>query len=335
MASIATSYRLPAKEFEKQYKDHLSGFRNWDQLDHADKWILHEQNVGSHLSIDEVFLSNGELYTVVTNKAGHGKRGALVAMVEGTRSDDVAKVLSRIDPIERHLVTEITLDMSPSMEKIVEQSFPKARFVTDRFHVQQLISEAIQEVRMSFRREAIKEENEALKRAKEKGVRYNPKTYQNGDTKKQLLARSRHLVFKPPSGWHDSQRERADILWREFPKIKRAYDLALMFRNCYEDSRSVEEARESFRKWYTRVEPSEIEEFAIPADTVKAHEDTVLNYFVNRSTNASAESFNAKLKGFRALVRGVGDKKFFSLQSFKTIWIKLKNSGFACDPQKL
>jgi hypothetical protein len=39
--------------------------------------------------------------------------------------------------------------------------------------------------------------------------------------------------------------------------------------------------------------------------------ETNLNYFNNRSTNAAAESFNAKLKGFRTLVRGVTDIKFF------------------------
>ena len=40
-------------------------------------------------------------------------------------------------------------------------------------------------------------------------------------------------------------------------------------------------------------------------------EDEILNYFVNRSTNASAESFNAKVKQFRALLRGIIDRKFF------------------------
>lgn len=311
MASIATSYQLPAKEFEKQYKDHLSGFRDWDQLDHADTWVLYEQNIGVHLSIDEVALSNGELYTIITNKAAHGKQGALVALVAGTKSDDVAEVLSHIEPTERNRVTEVTLDMSPSMERAVELSFPKARLVTDRFHVQQLISEAVQEVRMTFRREAIKEENELLKYAKECGVRYVPKVYANGDTKKQLLARSRHLVFKPSSTWSESQKERAKILFTEFPRIKKAYNLSMMFRNCYEHARSKKEAKVALEKWYAKVEKSGIEEFALPVDTVKAHEDTILNYFVNRSTNASAESFNAKLKGFRALVRGVSDKKFF------------------------
>ena len=311
MASIATSYQLPAKEFEKQYKDHLSGFRDWEQLKHADKWILHENNVGAHIAIDETALSNGELYTIVTNKAAHGKKGALIAIVQGIKVADVAKVLSRIDAIERTLVTEVTLDMSPAMEAIVKQSFPRARLVTDRFHVQQLVSEAVQEVRMSFRRVAIKEENEALLKAKENRVRYAPEIYSNGDTKKQLLARSRHLVFKPENKWHSSQKERADILFKEFPKIKKAYYLSMMFRNGYENSQTREEASEVFSKWYTKVSESDITEFLLPASTIRAHEDTILNYFVNRSTNASAESFNAKLKGFRALVRGVGDKKFF------------------------
>jgi transposase len=306
LASIATSYQLPAKEFEKQYKDYLSDFRDWEQLDHADKWMEYPR-----LYLDETALSNGELYTIVTNKAAHGKKGALVAIVQGTKVADVAMVLSRIDVIERNLVTEVTLDMSPAMEAIVEQSFSRAKLVTDRFHVQQLMSEAVQEVRMSFRRVAIDEENEALKKAKENGVRYVPEIYSNGDTKKQLLARSRHLVFKPNNKWHSSQKERADILFKEFPKIEKAYKLSMMFRNCYEQAETKEEAKTAFEKWQLKTAETEIEEFLVPSNTVKVHIDTILNYFVNRSTNAAAESFNAKLKGFRALVRGVGDKKFF------------------------
>ena len=43
----------------------------------------------------------------------------------------------------------------------------------------------------------------------------------------------------------------------------------------------------------------------------KEKEEYVLNYFNNRSTNASAESLNSKMKGFRAQVRGVADLTFF------------------------
>ena len=37
----------------------------------------------------------------------------------------------------------------------------------------------------------------------------------------------------------------------------------------------------------------------------------ILNFFEKRSTNAAAESFNAKIKSFRSQFRGVRDKAFF------------------------
>ena len=317
LASVATSYRLDIKVFERQYKDHLSNFKDWNQWEHADKWILIEKNIGAYLSIDEVALSKGELYTIITNKANKGKKGSVVAIIEGTKIANVAQVLRKINLKEREKVIEVTLDMSPAMEAIVSESFPKAYLTTDRFHVQQLVSEVIQEVRMSYRRKAIKQENKALEKAKKDGRRYVPKTYSNGDTKKQLLARSRHLVFKPTSKWNKSQKERSKILFKEFPRIKKAYDLSMLFRDCYELSNTQKEAKEKFDKWYNKIEESAIREFDICVNTVKAHEDTILNYFINRNTNAGAESFNAKIKGFRSIVRGVRDKKFFLFRIFK------------------
>ena len=163
LATIAKSQQLSIKEFEKQYKDHLSGFHQWDQKDHAEKWMTFEHNIGSKLSIDEVAVTNGELYTVLTNKAAHGKKGCLVAMCEGTKATEIASVLGQIPLGQRERVLEVTLDMSESMEAIVKRTFPNAIIVTDRFHVQQLISEALQEVRIAFRWEAIKEENKRIK----------------------------------------------------------------------------------------------------------------------------------------------------------------------------
>jgi transposase len=170
---------------------------------------------------------------------------------------------------------------------------------------------------MSYRRKAIKEENDDLQKAKENNRKYIARTYSNGDTKKQLLARSRHLVFKPSGKWSRSQEERSKILFKEFPKIEKAYNLSMMFRNCYELSKTQKKARERFNNWYNKIENSEIREFDICVNTVKTHEDTILNYFINRSTNAGAESFNAKIKGFRSIVRGVRDKKFFLFRVFK------------------
>ena len=54
-----------------------------------------------------------------------------------------------------------------------------------------------------------------------------------------------------------------------------------------------------------------VKAFNTIAATVYEHHEEILNFFINRSTNASAESFNAKIKAFRASLRGVTDMKFF------------------------
>jgi transposase len=273
--------------------------------------MLFPDNLGAHLSIDEVVLTNGELYTVITNKAAHGKKGALVAIIEGTKASTISRQLATIEANLRNLVSEVTLDMSPAMEAIVASAFPRARLVTDRFHVQQLVSETLQEIRVAERRDALKEENEAIKQARKEKRSYRPKLHANGDTKKQLLARSRHLLFKPDNRWHEQQKERAAILFAEYPKLKRAYNLSMLFRSCYQYSQTKEIAKQQLTAWYEKIEASGIDEFLVPVETIRLREDTILNYFVDRSTNAAAESFNAKLKNFRAVVRGVADKKFY------------------------
>ncbi|MGD9931945.1 MAG: transposase [Mangrovibacterium sp.] len=64
-------------------------------------------------------------------------------------------------------------------------------------------------------------------------------------------------------------------------------------------------------KWYNQVTDSGFESFNTISATIYTHYQEILNFFDNRSTNASAESFNAKLKDFRAVLRGVSDVKYF------------------------
>lgn len=149
------------------------------------------------------------------------------------------------------------------------------------------------------------------KKARANGRQYRPMTCKNGDTKKQLLARSRYLLFNPLSKWTDQQKERSEILFSDYPELKEAHKISMMLRSFYEHSMTITEAKERLDEWQEKVEEKNIESFNVVAETIRLHETTILNYFISRSTNAGAESFNAKLKGFRAIVRGVVDKKFF------------------------
>ena len=47
------------------------------------------------------------------------------------------------------------------------------------------------------------------------------------------------------------------------------------------------------------------------AETLQVREDDLLNFFLFRQTNASAEALNTKIKAFRAQLRGIIDLKFF------------------------
>ena len=65
-------------------------------------------------------------------------------------------------------------------------------------------------------------------------------------------------------------------------------------------------------KWYNNVAEAGFHSFNVIAATFYEHYEDILNFYINRSTNAAAESFNAKIKLFRANLRGVVDKKFLS-----------------------
>lgn len=302
---------MNGKQLEEQYRDHLSGFYGWDQLDHADEWILYEGNLGTHLSIDETALSQGELYTILTNKAAKGKKGALVAMVKGTDSKAVRAVLEKIPLRKRKKVVEVTLDMAASMENIARFSFPNALLVTDRFHVQKLAYDALQEMRIGYRWEAIGQENKEIALAKETGQKHVPDILPNGDTLKQLLARSRYLLFKAESKWTPSQRARAEILFERYPALEQAYNLAMQLGGIFHHVRDKGVAFTRLAQWYDRVEKSGFESFRTVSNSIQAHYLNILNYFENRGTNASAESFNAKIKAFRSAFRGVRSVTFF------------------------
>lgn len=304
-------YKTNGRTLQYHYKNHLSDFKDWAQKEHSEDWLLYGDNIGKHLSLDETSLSNGELYTILTNKKAQGKKGSIVAIVKGTKAIDVINILHKISLEKRNMVQEVTVDMAGSMNLIAKKCFPKTEIVTDRFHVQKLASEAVQEERIRLRWEIIELENNAIQEARKNGKMYKPKLLSNGDTHKQLLARSRYLLFKSNTKWTVRQIERAKILFKLYPTIEKAYNLAQGLSYIFENNTVKDVARLKLAHWYNKVEKSQFKSFSTIARSIQVHYVSILNYFNNRSTNASAESFNAKIKEFRAQFRGVRDVKFF------------------------
>jgi transposase len=201
--------------------------------------------------------------------------------------------------------------MAANMQLIAKRSFPNATLVTDRFHVQKLATEALQEIRIKHRWEAIDHENEAIEEAKSKKKRYEPVVLSNGDTVKQLLARSRYSLYKRQGKWTFTQKERAELVFDLYPDIAKAYKLSQKLTGIFNQTKDKMIALTKLAKWHEEVRLAGFKSFNTISKTIETHYQTILNYFDNRSTNASAESFNAKIKSFRSKFRGVRCVEFF------------------------
>ncbi len=112
---------------------------------------------------------------------------------------------------------------------------------------------------------------------------YHAPVFANGDTRKQLLARSIYLLYKKESLWTQSQRIRAEILFKEYPDIKKGYYLSMRLGLIYHQCKFKDIALTRLARWYDEVDKSGFLTFGR----------------------------NAKIKAFRAQFRGVRDRAFF------------------------
>ncbi len=313
--AVAKTYKISSQKLTRLYKEKLSDYLSYRKLNEKSfetRRFVFQKNISENLAIDETGLFNGELYTIVYNKQAKGKKGSLVALIKGTKASVITgELIDKISAIERMNVKEITLDMSNTMDWISRQSFPNARKTTDKFHVIKLVSEAVQQVRIGYRWLAIDEEN----KLKEQGKNKRPTIYENGDSKKQLLARSRWLLYKDKKQWSEQQRQRAEILFREFPKIKKAYRYYIEFRKIYKMNKL--QAEFYLSNWIQKVKKSDIPVLKIAAKSIENHFGKIINFFCNKATNAAIENFNRKLKSFIEKLRGVNDKDFFFYRIFQ------------------
>lgn len=337
--AIGRFFHVKGSEVERYYKYHLSDFETWDQKDHAVDWVLQAKNIGPHYSIDETMLCE-EIYTILSNKDRHGRKGSVIAIVKGTKAEVVSKIIKMIPEEARAQVTEITMDFSDSMYSIAKAYFPNATIVIDCFHIVQRLCESLESMRLKFKRLAItenkkaatafakEEERKAKKRAyyrkhhkknpnenrgrkRIRKQKYKPQVLSNGDTKVELLTRSRNLLTQSGDKWGKQKKERAKLLFALYPKLGEGYSLICKIRAIFKRKICREEAKTRLHEWYDEVCKCTIREIKSARDCIKSKEEEILNYFINRSTNASAESLNSKMKGFRAQLHGIADIPFF------------------------
>ena len=291
--------------------------------------ICKPENFGAEMAIDDKGLG-GEGYTVISNKT----TGKIAVLIQSTKAGVIANVLHKLPVAVLFGVKSLTKDLAEGYDWVSRNVFQNACRVADKFHVIALGLEALQAVRIRYRQEVLRaeyEERETYKQQqreerewcrkeskiyiapkKHRQTKTERKRYENGESTKELLARSRYLLFKLKSKWKPSQQQRADILFREFPEIKQAYNLVTHFRSFYNlPIGNRRKAKKELTMWYQEVSKTNLEEMYAFANTIQKHEGQILNYFEHGHTNAYAESLNAQIERFLNNNTGMRDKDFF------------------------
>lgn len=317
-STIGGFLQLKPQTVYSWYRNYLSGYpeavesKQWgkDNFIGTDKRekavaVLKPENVGEQMAVDEKMIDE-EFYTVLTNR----ETGKIALLAETLTVADLNKLMDKMGEAKKR-VKAITADLSPTYERFCEQSFPQAILVADKFHVVKHIVEAVQSFRLRLKQEeiALLPTTKKERRAYEKQTRLI-----NGESRIEMLTRSRYVLFKRPENWTASQQKRARLLFETFPQLKVTYDLTQQIRQWL-DKENVGlyewQIEKQLIHWYDCAEQAKLPEIENLIRIIGSNEQKIINYFKTGKTNAKAEAINSKIQRFITANYGVRDKDFF------------------------
>lgn len=333
---------MSSKKVFRWYKEVLSGYAEAESTGtlHAhdtefyDKGIeqtirvpiLKPENMGPHMNIDEKHI-DGEFYTILSNLESR----KIALMVRSLKTDILYEVGLKLGD-KCFAVKTIARDLAQNFEWLCRQLFMNAAHVADKFHIIRLLLDAVQAVRVRYRQELLRqkrlarEEHKQKEKARQAECIANGKVFRaqkfdypepvlsNGDTRGQLLVRSRGLLFVMQSDWTQSQSERAAVLFTQYPDLKKAYQLACSFRRWMSSDqvgKQMTRKEQQLQAWIDKTEKSDIDELLNFCETLKSHLGCILNYFKFGRTNAGAEALNSNIQRFINVNYGIRNTDFF------------------------
>jgi transposase len=233
----------------------------WDIGDRLDGLV--------RIGVDELsYRRHHEYITVVVDH----DRGRVVWARRGKDADTLAEFFGELGPERCRALEVITMDMSAAYRKAVEEAEDvKARTVFDRFHVQRLGHDALDEVRRAEVREA---PDSAAARA---------------------VKHTRWALQKNPWNLTSFERERLSSLQRANRTLYRAYLLKESLAEIL-DRRQVNIAREKLEEWVAWAKHSQLPPFRKLAQTVREHAEGILGYVATGLSNGRSEGLNGKIR---------------------------------------
>ncbi len=220
------------------------------------------------IGIDE--FSYRKRHRYITVVVDHDTKRVVWA-AEGKSSDVLNAFFDALGEKGCRRLKYVTIDMSAAYEKAVRARAPQAEIAFDRFHVQALASNAVDEVR----RELVRE----LKGAK------------GGDA----IKKSRWVLLKNPFNLTNRERAKLAEIQRTNKPLYRAYLLKEELARAL-DCRNPAQARKTLDAWLRWAFRCRLDPFVKLARTIRKHKDDILRYVELRLTNAVVEGINNRLR---------------------------------------
>ncbi len=221
-----------------------------------------------NIGVDE--FSYRKRHRYITTVVDHDRRRVVWAS-PGKSSDVLKAFFDELGKKGRAKIECVTMDMAKTYIKAVEENVPHAQIVFDRFHVQRLVSDALEEVRRAQLREI------------------------RGTDEGRELFKSRFALLKNPWNLKRHEKQKLNELQRTNAPIYRAYLLKETLAQAL-DYLQPWRAERALREWLAWASRSKLEPFVKAARTIRAHLDGVLAYFQARLTNGIVEGFDNKLR---------------------------------------
>lgn len=222
----------------------------------------------THIGVDELsYRRHHEYITVVVDH----RRGHVVWAHPGKNADTLKAFFAELGTERCAKLEAVTIDMSGAYIKAVTECSPQAQIVFDRFHVQRLVQDAVDEVRRDEARAAVSDDE----RKELKGTRWS------------LLKSFWNLSL------FDSNR--LAMLQRDNKRLYRAYLLKEAMVGVL-DCRADWFARQKLDEWVRWARRSRLEPFKRVAATIREHADGILAYVRSGLSNGRTEGLNGKAR---------------------------------------
>jgi transposase len=220
------------------------------------------------IGVDE--LSFRRHHNYVTVVVDHLKK-RVVWTSEGKSADTLKKFFDELGPERTQKLTHVTMDLSAAFISAVDERAPQAQKVYDRFHVQRLASDAVDQVRRAEVRQVA------------------------GTEAAHFLKHSRWALLKSPWNMDRREREKLGEVQRTNGRLYRAYLLKESLAQGL-DYRQPARAKEHLDDWISWAIRSRLRPFVKLAGTIKKYKDGILAYVRTRLSNGLTEGLNNKTR---------------------------------------